>query len=987
MIDEPPLRVVALVAAKDRADTVAATVSALRTLPGVDDVLVVDDGSTDGTAEAALDAGAWVLRLGENRGKGGAVAAGVAATPETDVYVLADADVGVTATAIGELIPPVLTGAADMVVGVLPSAGGKGGFGLVRGLAAAGIRRACGFRSRAPLSGQRVVRGPLLRALVLAPRFGLETALTIDAVRAGATVVEIPVAVDHRHTGRRLSGFAHRARQGADIARALWPRLSSAAARMAIIAAALVVGLAAALWSGSRSQPSSVAASRPASKVLLVGIPGLGFDDLGTGAMPVLDGLVDQGALAAMTVRTRSPDPAVTEGYATLGAGSRVTASNRHGVAADRNGRVEVGPVAALRQGAGRWLPTAPGALGDALHAAGLRTAVVGNADLPGGLSNGLTPGPAPTAELGGRPAVLTPAAVALMDGQGVVDAGTVAYDLLTRDRSAPFGVRADPDRVVVASRAALEAADVVLVDAGDLTRVEALDAPPDFAARSRARAVADADALLGRLTSGLPADTLVLVVSVVPPDDQWRLTPMVAAGAGVTHGYVHSPSTRRLGLVTLTDVAPTVLAAVDAPVPAAMVGHALRYAAGEPDEERLARLDRDAAYRERVYLPVAVAFIVAQALVYLLAIAAFSREGQGGVPRWWRPGLRLAVLAFAAFPLATFLFRALPFAPGLGPAGVSLLVVLVAALVAVTARARRSPLSPLGWLLAATSALIVVDVATGARLQSASILGYSPHTAGRFYGLGNTGFAALGSTAILAAVLHLASAPRRREALAAVAALWALVVVVDAAPDLGDDVGGVLTLVPVMVLAFAALAGRRLTRGVLLAAGAATLALLAAATTVDVLRPPEARTHLGRFAADLAQNGLDPLFTTIARKASVNARILRGSVWTWMVPVIAGFVLYLVLWRRRGGQLLAPGSPLRIGVVATLVFGLLGSVVNDSGVVVAATALVYVGPLLALLAHVAEPVPPVLLEPPPHATRPAMVATSERRGDGGGRS
>jgi len=983
--EEEAPRVVALVAAKDAAGTVGDTVAALRRLDRLNDVLVVDDGSTDGTAEAALEAGAWVLQLDRNRGKGGAVAAGVAATPETDVYVLADADVGATAAAVADLIPPVLAGRADMAVAVLPAARGRGGFGLVRDLARAGIRRATGgFVAGAPLSGQRVVRGPLLRSLTLAPRFGLETALTVDAVRARAVVVEVPVEMEHRHTGRRLSGFAHRGRQGADIARALWPRVTSPRARMAAIAAALVAALAATLWSGARAAPPSVALSGPASKVLLVGVPGLRWDDVGTGAMPVLDGMIRDGAVAAMTVRTRSPDPSVTEGYATLGAGSRVGASDGNGVAAERDGRVVVGRADDLREEAGRWLPTEPGALGDALHAAGLHTAVVGNADLPGGLSYGVGPGSDPEAVPAGRPPVLTPAAVALMDGEGVVDAGAVGQDLLTDARGAPFEVRADPEAVLAATRAALAAADVVLVDAGDLTRVEALEAvaPEAFAARSRARAIADADALLGRIATDLPPATLVLVVSVVPPGDEWRLTPVVAAGAGVTHGYVQSPSTRRLGLVTLTDVAPTVLDALGAPVPTAMVGHPLRYAPGEPDVARLARLDRDAAYRERVYLPTAVAFIAAQAVLYLVATAAFARRRRARVPaQGTARALYLAVLAVAAFPLATFLFRAIPFAPALGPPGVSLVVVIDAAVVALAARARRSPLSPLAWILGATVALLVVDVATGARLQQASILGYSPHTAGRFYGLGNTAFAVLGSSAVLAGVLHLVHAPRRREALAAVAALWALVVVVDAAPVLGDDVGGILTLLPVLGLAFAALAGRRLTRRLLLAAAAATLALLAAATVADLLRPPEARTHLGRFAADVAENGFDPLVSTVARKASVNLRILQGSVWTWVVPVVAAFLLHLLVWRRRAADLLPPASPLRVGVVATLALGLLGSVVNDSGVVVIAMALVYVGPLLVVLAAAGEPDKVVLREPPPPAPGPTVAAGVLRPG------
>lgn len=222
---------VALVAAYERADTVGDTVAALRGVTGdrsvVDEVVVVDDGSTDGTAASAAAAGARVVRLAGNVGKGGAVAAGIEATPEAGIYLLVDADLGTSAAAATALLAPVLDGTADMVIGVLPSAGRAGGFGLVRSLAGAGIARASGWKPRAPLSGQRAVRAVLLRGLDLAPRFGLETALSIDAIRAGARVIELDVDLRHRHTGRNLAGFAHRARQGRDVARALWPRVVS----------------------------------------------------------------------------------------------------------------------------------------------------------------------------------------------------------------------------------------------------------------------------------------------------------------------------------------------------------------------------------------------------------------------------------------------------------------------------------------------------------------------------------------------------------------------------------------------------------------------------------------------------------------------------------------------------------------------------------------------------------------------------------------
>ena len=78
------------------------------------------------------------------------------------------------------------------------------------------------YRAEAPLSGQRALTAACLAAVrPLAGGFGVETAMTIDAVRAGFRVVEIPVAgLTHRATGRTLRGFLHRGRQGLHIARA-----------------------------------------------------------------------------------------------------------------------------------------------------------------------------------------------------------------------------------------------------------------------------------------------------------------------------------------------------------------------------------------------------------------------------------------------------------------------------------------------------------------------------------------------------------------------------------------------------------------------------------------------------------------------------------------------------------------------------------------------------------------------------------------------
>ena len=973
------MTIVAVVAAKDRADTVAATVTAL--LPVVDRVVVVDDGSRDTTTAAASQAGADVLVLPRNRGKGGAVTAAVDAFPDAEAYLLVDADTGATASEAAALLGPIQTGRADMAIGVLPAAGRKGGLGLVRRISAAGIKRACHFDAKAPLSGQRAVRGDLLRRMLpLAPRFGLETALTIDACRAGARLVEVDVAMAHRTTGRSLAGFRHRGAQGADIARALWPRLTTARQRMAAIVAFFVIISAVGLWMGSRAEPASAAAGRTWSKVVLFDMPGLQWSDVGTGRLPNYDRLLQRGAVAATSVRTLDKQPTVAEGWTTVGAGSRAAATEQSGLAFDagepfengtaadaaarrtgitpRGDVVVLGAAATLKRNAHKHLSSEPGALGDALHEGGKRTAAVGNGD--GGLPSSVN-------------GISRPAPLAVMDSAGAVDAGDVSTGLLTDDPSAPYGRRADEAAVLAAFDRARATADVIAVDSGDASRAIsfAAAASPGQAGAILRTALSSTDRLLGAIADRVGTDTLLLVVSVAPPGDTWHLQPLLAVGDGVPHGYLHSPSVRRSGIVAITDLAPTVLHAVGLPTADGMIGHALRFRTLQPNLTALAHVDRDANFREGYWFRMTVAYIIFQSAIYVLALAFLSRPGGGSLGTFTAP-LRWVLLAIAAFPLASFLFRAIPNVSALGNPGLVLMVVIDVAIVAACLRARRHPVSPLAWVMGATVALLCGDILTGARLQTSTLLGYSLHTAARFTGIGNTAFAALAATTLLAGALHVHAAPRRREALLFAGCLFAFVVLVDGAPQLGDDVGGILTLVPLFALLLFVLTGRKLRWRTVLTAAGATVAVLTVATVADLLRPADSRTHLGRFVAGIG-NGSSDFGTTVSRKLTGNLRTY-SSPWCWVVVVIAFYLLYVLIWQRQGLRMLPPGSALRAGVAATLAASIIGNLLNDSGVVVTALVFVYLGPFITLLAIDHDEPAPALIEPPPDP-RPAAAA------------
>lgn len=220
-------RVVALVAARDEADRIGETVIALRALEPVTEVVVVDDGSRDETAPRSLAAGATVLRLDRARGKGRALEGALTRLRDraADVWLLADGDLAATAASLDAVLAPVLAGEADLAIATFPPGQG-GGFGLVKRAARHAIRLGSGLDVREPLSGQRALTAQALDAVrPLARGFGVETAMTIDAVRAGLHVLEVPAELGHRPTYRDVRGFAHRGRQGWDILRAALPRM------------------------------------------------------------------------------------------------------------------------------------------------------------------------------------------------------------------------------------------------------------------------------------------------------------------------------------------------------------------------------------------------------------------------------------------------------------------------------------------------------------------------------------------------------------------------------------------------------------------------------------------------------------------------------------------------------------------------------------------------------------------------------------------
>ncbi|CAN5883048.1 glycosyltransferase family 2 protein [soil metagenome] len=217
--------ITAIIPARDEADRISDTLEAVCQIANLNRVIVVDDGSRDATAALARAGDAEIIESsapGNPRGKGRALVAGLAFVRRMrpEAVLIADADLGPSASKLSRLVSELNAEFPFTIATFPPSTGG--GFGLLKEYARREIFRRTGYSPAEPLSGQRALLFEALEVLPgIAPGFGAEVGMTVDLLAAGIKPLEVPIDLDHRATGRALAGFAHRARQGVDVVRAL----------------------------------------------------------------------------------------------------------------------------------------------------------------------------------------------------------------------------------------------------------------------------------------------------------------------------------------------------------------------------------------------------------------------------------------------------------------------------------------------------------------------------------------------------------------------------------------------------------------------------------------------------------------------------------------------------------------------------------------------------------------------------------------------
>lgn len=194
------------------------TLTGVLSIPEIDEIIVVDDGSSDSTyniASSMNNVKIKTFKLDQNRGKGYALNYGLKiAMKKANIIGFVDADLGSTSSDVGKLLTPILNDQADVTIAKFPPAKKKGGMGFVKRLAKESVKEMTGVELDSTLSGQRIFKKNVLEYFNEIPfGYGVEVGMTIDILKKGFKVQEVLVDMTHNETGRNLKGFIHRGKQ------------------------------------------------------------------------------------------------------------------------------------------------------------------------------------------------------------------------------------------------------------------------------------------------------------------------------------------------------------------------------------------------------------------------------------------------------------------------------------------------------------------------------------------------------------------------------------------------------------------------------------------------------------------------------------------------------------------------------------------------------------------------------------------------------
>lgn len=569
------------------------------------------------------------------------------------------------------------------------------------------------------------------------------------------------------------------------------------------------------------------------------------------------------------------------------------------------------------------------GSLGEALKRNGISAFVIGNSDTSVPRRFG---------------------ALLVMDKKGSVSEGVIDASINQKDADFPNGFRTNYQKMFSEAYESFKGSSRLLViELGDLSRLDEMRPLMGLESYSKLRrqSLTRIDDFVGQLLPFIHfADSRVMILTPTPSVEDLKkdnsVTPLIMAGIQYSKGgLLTSASTRRIGIVANTDIAPSVLAYYNLDKTGSMIGREITSVSQRGSLGFVKALDDKLVltYNQRPVLLKTIAIIEIAAILGSLLIVRFSTRPE------WNVFFQKFAMVFLVIPLVVLFYKLIQ-----SPSLFWSIAGLIAFILIITAGLEKLPFSFEGkaaFICILTSVSILIDNLTGSSLIMSSPLGYDPLLGGRYYGIGNeyTGVL-MGSTLVgMASFTKILEGSISRLKLNLMLGIYLLITTgILFTPSLGADAGGVITALASFVYFLILINKGRMTLGRALLLGAGIGLMLFFGAVIDRWLNGAEESHMGLAIGQLTSGGWQAIWTIMERKLLMNWKLLRYSIWSEvLMTTIAGLAFFTFYTKGSFKKIEQDHEHLFRGIKGAIVAGIIGFAVNDSGVVQAATTSVYI--------------------------------------------
>jgi hypothetical protein len=687
---------------------------------------------------------------------------------------------------------------------------------------------------------------------------------------------------------------------------------------------------------------ASVTWAASQKQVLILDLPRFTFEDLSP-RYPNLMKLANESSVGIMAVRLSGPvNPEKL--YLNLSSGKQLWSAEEArlildsaevynglpagqlyqsltGYRAYPNGGVFLGLPKIIQLNQRRELNANIGMTGQVLHDHNIKTAVIGNADVMEYLNRS--------------------GAIPWVDRTGLIDFAALGAETVEAVPSFPSGLRSNVEHIFAYWQRFSKKAQVISISLGDLERIERYR---DYLTEPRRKyfrnqALRNYDRLLGKLMASVdPEQTMVVIYSIFGPELEGRtqrLNPVLIKTAAQKPGLIVADSTRRVGLLTGSDLIAAIYSFLEIANPAFYTDRTIRTVSGSWPQAATMLNELDLNYKARWdLLPVhgyALIVIVAgfiAGLIYVPKCRRFFAIFQQ---------VYLYLLTIPAVCLIESLINPVEWPAIIGwTVGLAGLFYLGLRLLS-QGNERYAVLAIAGF----TAFLVVLDGLRNGWLELRSFWGYSAVSAARFYGVGNEYLGFLLGAYIVVVTFTLAKITRHRAKL--LWGGWLFLAIFLFYPAWGANVGGGITVVLGLGAANFIWLDQPITKkriGLLLAALVGLLTLIG---VVDLFVSGRQMSHFGQFIGVIRQQGLPVLVEMVSRKWQLNQSLIAANSWSY---VLIGFLIIIPLLfhnpPRALRRWLDTYPDLAKGILCLVITSVVALLANDSGIVTVATMFIF---------------------------------------------